>query len=68
MIIDVFSKYGWAVPLKYKTGLEVENALRRIFKKNKCKKLWVDSGTKMYTNCLKGKYHVFFYPDILKYS
>ena len=48
MIIDVFSKYGWAVPLKYKRGTEVESALRKIFKKNKCKKLWVDSGTEFY--------------------
>ena len=48
MVIDVFSKYGWAVPLKYKRGSEVESALRKIFKKNKCKKLWVDSGTEFY--------------------
>ena len=48
MIIDVFSKYGWAAPLKYKRGSEVANALRKIFKKNKCKKLWVDSGTEFY--------------------
>ena len=48
MIIDVFSKFGWAIPLKYKRGSEVETALRKIFKKNKCKKLWVDSGTEFY--------------------
>ena len=48
MIIDVFSKYGWAAPLKYKRGSEVANALQKIFKKNKCKKLWVDSGTEFY--------------------
>ena len=33
MVIDVFSKYGWAVPIKYKTGEEVRNALESIFKK-----------------------------------
>ena len=32
MIIDVLSKYGWAVPLKTKTGIEVAVALRRILK------------------------------------
>ena len=29
-VIDCFSKFGWAVPLKRKTGLEVANALRSI--------------------------------------
>ena len=48
MIIDVFSKYGWAVPLKKKTGLEVSEALHQIFKQNKCRKLWVDSGREFY--------------------
>ena len=33
MIIDVFSKYGWAVPLKNKSSPEVSNALHQIFKK-----------------------------------
>ena len=28
MIIDVFSKYGWTIPLKKKTGLEVTNEAR----------------------------------------
>ena len=40
MIIDVFSKYGWSIPLKTKTGKEVASALRTIFKKNKPAKLW----------------------------
>jgi len=43
-VIDVFSRYGWMVPLKTKTGLEVANALKIIFKHRKSKKLWVDSG------------------------
>ena len=53
MIIDVFSKYGWAAPLKYKKGVEVENALRKIFKQNKCKKLWVDAGREFYNKDVK---------------
>ena len=32
MIIDVFSKYGWAVPLKTKTGLEVTKAFQDLWK------------------------------------
>ena len=53
MIIDVFSKYGWAVPLKKKTGLEVSEALHQIFKQNKCRKLWVDSGKEFYNKDVK---------------
>ena len=48
MIIDVFSKYGWAAPLKNKSGPEVESALRKIFKKDKPLKLWVDNGKEFY--------------------
>jgi len=34
-VIDVFSKYGWMKPLKSKSGLEVANALEKIFKERK---------------------------------
>ena len=30
-VIDIFSKYGWLVPLKNKTGKAVANALKEIF-------------------------------------
>lgn len=29
-VIDIFSKYAWAIPLKNKTGLEVMQALKKI--------------------------------------
>ena len=48
MIIDVFSKYGWAIPLRTKTGEEVSRALESLFQKEKCKKLWVDRGREYY--------------------
>ena len=35
-------------PLKSKTGLEVANALEKIFKDRKPDKLWVDFGRKFY--------------------
>ena len=35
MVLDIFSKYGWIVPLKTKTGLEVSKAFQIIFKENK---------------------------------
>ena len=47
-VIDVFSKYGWIVPLKSKTGVEVARALNKIFKKRKPEKLWVDKGKEFY--------------------
>ena len=48
MVLDLFSKYGWIVPLKTKTGSEVSGAFGSIFKKNKPKKLWVDKGKEYY--------------------
>jgi len=45
-VIDVFSKYGWMLPLKDKTGKSVADAFKEIFKKSKRKpeKLWTDKG------------------------
>ena len=50
MVLDLFSKYGWIVPLETKTGLEVSKAFESIFKKarGKPKKLWVDKGKEYY--------------------
>lgn len=49
-VLDVFSKYAWAVPLKSKTGVEMVEAFKKIFKDSgrKFKKLWVDKGTEYY--------------------
>lgn len=47
-VIDVFSKYGWIVPLKNKSGAEVAKALKRIFKEREPDKLWVDKGKEFY--------------------
>ena len=49
MIIDCFSKFGWIIPLKNKTGLEVSKAFEILFKKQAPpKKLWTDKGTEFY--------------------
>ena len=48
MVLDIFSKYGWIVPLKTKTGLEVSQALASIFRENKPKMLWVEKGKEYY--------------------
>ena len=43
-VIDVFSKYGWLIPLKDKTGKSVASALKTIFEERKPEKMWVDKG------------------------
>ena len=43
-VIDVFSKYGWLIPLKDKTGKSVASVLKTIFKERKPEKMWVDKG------------------------
>ena len=48
MVLDLFSKYGWIVPLKTKTGLEVAKAFESLLEKNKPKMLWVDKGKEYY--------------------
>lgn len=64
MIIDVFSKYGWAIPLKTKKGEEMAKALQSIFKDNTPKKLWVDKGKEFYNkdvDKLRKKYNIEMY-------
>jgi len=55
VVIDIFSKYGWMIPLKDKTGLSVSKAFKQIFSKSKRKprKLWVDKGTEFYNRYVK---------------
>ena len=45
LVIDIFSKYGWIVPLKNKKGKTVAEALENIFEERKPEKLWTDKGT-----------------------
>jgi len=54
-VIDVFSKYGWMLPVKDKTGKSVAAVFKEIFKKSKRKpeKLWTDKGLKFYNKHVK---------------
>ena len=52
-VIDVFSKYAWAIPLKNKTGTEVTNAFRSIFEERIPKKIHVDKGKEFHNKILK---------------
>ena len=53
LVIDIFSKYGWIVPLKNKKGETVANALKTIFKERKPEKLWTDKGKEFYNKDVK---------------
>ena len=53
-MIDVFSKYGWIVPLKTKTGKEVATAFQELFSSNAPpSRLWMDKGTEFYNQQVK---------------
>ena len=45
---DIFSKFVWIVPLKRKTAREVANALSRILKERRPRKMWVDKCREFY--------------------
>ena len=53
LVIDIFSKYGWIIPLKNKKGETVANALKTIFKERKPEKLWTDKGREFYNKDVK---------------
>ena len=52
-VIDVFSKYGWLIPLKDKTGKSVASALETIFEERKPEKMWVNKGKEFYNKDVK---------------
>ena len=52
-VIDVFSKYGWLIPLKDKTGKSVASALKTIFEERKPEKIWVDKCKEFYNKDFK---------------
>ena len=54
-VIDIFSKYGWVVPLKDKKGVSIVNAFQKILKEfdRKPNKIWVDKGSEFYNNSFK---------------
>lgn len=56
MVIDVFSKRAWAMPLKNKTGEEVTNAMTSIFTSNPThipRNLHTDEGKEFYNQCFQ---------------
>ena len=53
-VIDIFSKYGWLIPLKDKTGKSVSGALKKIFMERQPEKIWVDKGKEFYNKDVLG--------------
>jgi hypothetical protein len=52
-VIDIFSKYGWLIPLKNKTGLTVSEELKNLFKQRKPMYIWSDKGSEFYNRQVK---------------
>ena len=52
-VIDVYSKHGWIVPLKTKTGKEVAQAFQKLFHNGHLSRLWTDKGTEFYNRQLR---------------
>jgi hypothetical protein len=54
-VIDLYTKYGWAIPLKNKTAQETKEAFTSIFKESNRKptKLWTDQGKEFKNKIMK---------------
>ena len=53
-VIDIFTKYAWAIPLKNKSGLSITNGFKTILSEGrKPEKLWVDRGSDFYNKTFK---------------
>ena len=54
-VIDLYSKYAFAIPLKDKKGISILNAFNKIIKQfnRKLNKIWVDQGGEFYNNIFK---------------
>ena len=54
-VIDIFSKYAWAFPLKDKKGVSIVDAFQKILddSNRKPNKIWVDKGSEFYNSSFK---------------
>ena len=65
-VMDLYTRYAWAIPLKTKTGLEVSKAFKQIFDKmdDYPDKIYCDEGKEFYNKNLdelRGKYSIEIY-------
>ena len=54
-VIDIFTKYAWAIPLKDKKAVSIVDAFQKILKESNRKpnKIWVDKGGEFYNSSFK---------------
>ena len=54
-VIDLYSKYAFAIPLKDKKGISILNAFHKIIKQynRKPNQIWIDQGREFYNNIFK---------------
>ena len=53
-VIDIFTKYAWANPLKNKSGLSITNGFKIVLgEQRKPKKFWVDRVSEFYKKTFK---------------
>ena len=54
-VIDLFSKYAWAIPIKDKKETSIVNAFKKILSDSNRKpnKIWVDQGSEFYNKSFK---------------
>ena len=54
-VIDIYSKYAWVVPLKYKKGVSIVNVFQSILNNfnRKPNKIWIDKGGEFYNRSMK---------------
>ena len=60
-VINIFTKYAWAIPLKNKSGLSITNGFKKVlgeisqggFEDRKPEILWVDGGSEFYNKTFK---------------
>ena len=54
-LTDIFSKYGWFIPLKDKKSITITNAFQKILDESSRKrnKIWVDKGSELDNGSIK---------------
>ena len=54
-VIDIFSNYGWVIPLKDKKGISINNAFQKILKESNYKpnKIWLHKGCEFHNKSMK---------------
>ena len=54
-VIDLFGKYVWVAPLKYKNGMTIINAFQNVLNRSDCKpnKIWLVKGSEFHNSSFK---------------